>query len=120
MDYVQVLESVELMAGLDRAAAERAAAATLAVLAERIGRRAADELASALPGKLRESLADAPQAADPFDADEFVGPLANRLQLHSVEARQQARAVLASLREDVVAVDRLRDRLPSDFQRLFA
>jgi uncharacterized protein (DUF2267 family) len=120
MDYVQLLESVELMAGLDRDGAERAAAATLAVLAERLGRRAADKLASALPGKLRESLADAPQVAEPFDADEFVWRLANRLQVHSLEARQQASAVLATLREDVVAVDRLRDRLPADFQPLFA
>jgi hypothetical protein len=31
-----------------------------------------------------------------------------------------ARAVLATLKEDVAAVDRLRDRLPPDYRYLFA
>jgi uncharacterized protein (DUF2267 family) len=54
MDHQQFLQSVELVAGLDRADAQRAVTATLATLAERIGRPAAGELADRLPGELSE------------------------------------------------------------------
>jgi len=119
MDYVQFLQSVELMAGLDRDGARRAAAATMATLAERLGRAGADELAGALPGELREPLAAAPATAEPFDADEFVRRTAAREGRTREQARQDARAVFATLKEDVAAVDRLRDRLPADYMSLF-
>jgi len=119
MDYVQFLQSVELMAGLDRDGARRAAAATMATLAERLGRAGADELAGALPGELREPLAAAPATAEPFDADEFVRRTAAREGGPPDQAGRHARAVFATLKEDVAAVDRLRDRLPTDYQGLF-
>ena len=119
MDYVQFLQSVELMAGLDRDGARRAAAATMATLAERLGRAGADELAGALPGELREPLAGAPATAEPFDADEFVRRTAAREGGPPDQAGRHARAVFATLKEDVAAVDRLRDRLPADYQGLF-
>jgi uncharacterized protein (DUF2267 family) len=119
MDYVQFLQSVELMAGLDRDGARRAAAATLLTMAERLGRAGADDLARALPGELREPLEAAPETAEPFDAEEFVRRTAAREGRPPEQAGQDARAVFATLKEDVAAVDRLRDRLPPDYQALF-
>ena len=52
MDTAQFLQSVELLAGLNRDSARRAAQATLATLAERVGRPVATELAGGLPGEL--------------------------------------------------------------------
>jgi uncharacterized protein (DUF2267 family) len=119
MDYLQFLQSVELMAGLDRDGARRAAVATLVTLAERLGRPAAGELAGALPGELREPLGAAPETAEAFDADEFVRRTAAREGSTPDQAGEHARAVFATLKEDVAAVDRLRDRLPPDYQALF-
>jgi uncharacterized protein (DUF2267 family) len=119
MDYVQFLQSVELMAGLDRDGARRAAAATLSALAERLGRPAAEELAGALPRELREPLAAAPATGEAFDAGEFVRRAAAREGSSPDQAGRHARAVFATLKEDVAAVDRLRDRLPPDYAELF-
>jgi uncharacterized protein (DUF2267 family) len=120
MDTLQFLQSVQLMAGVDRDGARRAATATLTTLAERLGREGADELALALPGELREPLEGAPATAGAFDAAEFVRRTAARAGSSPARAREYARAVLATLKEDVAAVDRLRDRLPPDYQDLFA
>jgi uncharacterized protein (DUF2267 family) len=120
MDELQFLQSVELMAGLDREGARRAAMATLVTLGERLGREGADELAGSLPGGLREGLDGAPDAGEAFDAGEFVRRVAARVDTGPEQAGRQARAVVATLKEDVAAVDRLRDRLPPDYQELFA
>ena len=56
MDTEQFLQSVELLAGLNRESARRAAQATLATLAERVGRPVATELAGGLPGELGAAL----------------------------------------------------------------
>jgi uncharacterized protein (DUF2267 family) len=119
MDELQFLQSVELMAGLDRDGARRAAAATLATLAQRLGRPAAADLAGSLPVGLRDSLAAAPETAEAFDAGEFVRRIAAREETSPDQAGQHARAVLATLKEDVAAVDRLRSRLPADYGPLF-
>jgi uncharacterized protein (DUF2267 family) len=119
MDQFQFLQSVELMAGLDRDGARRAAAATLLTLAERLGQPAAGELARALPRELREPLDAAPETAEAFDAGEFVRRIAARVGAAPDQGRRDARAVFATLKQDVAAVDRLRDRLPPDFQDLF-
>ena len=115
MDQFQFLQSVELMAGLDRDGAQRAAAATLLTL----GQPAAGELARALPRQLREPLDAAPETAEAFDAGEFVRRIAARVGAAPDQGRRDARAVFATLKEDVAAVDRLRDRLPPDYQDLF-
>jgi len=52
MDTEPFLQSVELLASLNREGARRAARATLATLAERVGRPVATELAGGLPGEL--------------------------------------------------------------------
>jgi uncharacterized protein (DUF2267 family) len=119
MDYVQLLQSVELVAGLDREGARQAAAATLATLAERLGGPTAEALAGSLPDELGESLTSAPATPEEFDAEEFVRRTAAREGSTPEEAGEHARAVLATLKEDVAAVDRLRDQLPPDYGRLF-
>jgi uncharacterized protein (DUF2267 family) len=120
MDHLQFLQSVELMAGVDRDGARRAAAATLLTLGERLGRPDAEELAGALPAELREPLAAAPETAEGFDAEEFVRRTAARDGSSPDQAARHVRAVLATLKEDVAAVDRLRERLPPDYRDLFA
>ena len=105
MDQFQFLQSVELMAGLDRDGAQRAAAATLLTLAERLGQPAAGELARALPRELREPLDAAPETAEAFDAGEFVRRIAARVGAAPDQGRRDARAVFATLKEDVAAVE---------------
>jgi uncharacterized protein (DUF2267 family) len=119
VDHQQLLQSVELMAGLDRAGAQRAVTATLATLAERLGRPAAVQLAGGLPPALRGPLAAGPAAAESFDAAEFARRTASRDGVAPAQGRLRARAVLATLREDIAAVQALRDQLPPDYQQLF-
>src|SRR5512132_588656 len=78
MDTEQFLQSVELLASLNRDSARRAAQATLATLAERVGRPVATELAGSLPGELGAALTGGPDAAEPFDAEEFARRTAAR------------------------------------------
>jgi uncharacterized protein (DUF2267 family) len=120
MDYLQFLESVELITGLDREEAWQAAEATLTTLAERVGRPVAEELAGAMPGELRPPLTAAPPEAEAFDAEEFVRRTAVREGSATEQASQHVRAVFGTLKEDIAAVDRLRDQLPPDYRDLFA
>jgi uncharacterized protein (DUF2267 family) len=110
MDTAQFLQSVELLAGLNRDSARRAAQATLATLAERVGRPVATELAGGLPDELGAALTGGPDAAEPFDAEEFARRTA---------AREDVDPAQATLREDVAGVQELRDRLPADYRPLF-
>ena len=119
MDTEQFLQSVELLASLNRESARRAAQATLATLAERVGRPVATELAGGLPGELGAALTGGPDAAEPFDAEEFARRTAAREDVDPAQGRDHARAVLATLREDVPGVQELRDRLPADYRPLF-
>jgi uncharacterized protein (DUF2267 family) len=119
MDTDQFLQSVELLAGLDRDGARRAAQATLATLAERVGRPVASQLAASLPSELRPALRGGPDDAEPFDAGEFARRTAAREEVAPARGRDHVRAVLATLREDVAGVQELRDRLPADYRPLF-
>jgi uncharacterized protein (DUF2267 family) len=119
MDYLQFLQSVELITGLEREEARQAAEATLTTLAERLGRPAAEALAGVMPDELRPPLTAAPPKAEAFDAEEFVRRTAVREGSATEQASQHVRAVFGTLKEDIVAVDRLRDRLPPDYRDLF-
>jgi hypothetical protein len=77
MDTDQILDSVELVAGVDRDGARLAVDATLLTLAERVGRAAA-ALAGGLPGELEAALTAGPDAGEPFDAEEFARRTAAR------------------------------------------
>jgi len=104
------------MAGLDRAGAQRAVTATLA---ERIGRPAAVELAGGLPGELRELLADGPETAELFDADEFARRTASRNGVSAEQGTPARQGGAGNPEEDIAAVQALGDRLPPDYQQLF-
>src|SRR4029453_5505898 len=119
MDTEQFLQSVELLAGLNREGARRAAQATLATLAERVGRPVATELAGGLPDELGAALTGGPDAAEPFDGEEFDRRTAAREVVDPAQGRDHAGRVLATLREDVAGVQELRDRLPADYRPLF-
>ena len=113
MDTDQILDSVELMAGVDRDGARLAVDATLLTLAERVGRAAAAGLAGGLPGELEAALTAGPDAGEPFDAEEFARRTAVRARVDPGRGREYATAVLATLREDVAGIQELRDRLPA-------
>src|SRR4029453_19606096 len=118
MDTDQILDSVELMAGVVRDGARLAVDATLFTLAERVGRAAAAGLAGGLPGEL-EAVTAGPDAGEPFDAEEFARRTAARARVDPGRGRGDATGVLATLREDVAGIQELRDRLPADYRPLF-
>jgi uncharacterized protein (DUF2267 family) len=101
MDYDTFVARVEERGRTGRAGAERAADATLRVLAERISPKEVHDLAAQLPAPLQRSLLEARAGREVFPADEFVRRVAERLELSPSEARLQAHAVLATLREAV-------------------
>jgi uncharacterized protein (DUF2267 family) len=102
MDTDQILDSIELLAGVDRDDA-----------------RLASELAGGLPGELEPALTAGPDAAEPFDAEEFARRTAARARVAPARGRDYATAVLSTLREDVAGIQELRDRLPADYRPLF-
>jgi uncharacterized protein (DUF2267 family) len=103
MDYDTFVAHVEERGRTGRAGAERAADATLRVLAERVTPKEVHDLAAQLPGPLQRSLLEARANREIFAADEFVRRVAERLELSPSEARLQAHAVLVTLREAVSA-----------------
>jgi uncharacterized protein (DUF2267 family) len=59
-------------------------------------------------------------ACQPFDADEFVGRVAERVGAQPQVAWTQVRAVLGTLDREVVELQALRQRLPRDVDALMA
>lgn len=119
MDYVQVLEGVEIAAGVTRERAAEATIATLATLAERITREEARELKAELPRELREALDTGSSPPEEFTANEFIRRVATRESVTPTEAMAHAREVLATLRQDASVLESLRTRLPEDYRPLF-
>jgi uncharacterized protein (DUF2267 family) len=111
LDYDQLLQAVEMTAGVDRAAAERAVEATLTTLAERIGREEFDQLAARLPNKFRETPWQAGPDPEPFPPEEFVRRTARRIGTDERSAWDRARAVLATLRQSLAEMEQVRTRL---------
>ena len=117
--YGQLLQGVEMAAGLDRAAAERIVRATLATLAERLGREDFAALAAQLPDELRQAPDEAADEPAPFAPEEFVRRAARRAGIDQESAWVQSRAVLATLRQSVAEMESVRSRLP-DYGSLMA
>lgn len=113
-------------AGLDARGAERATDAVLEALADRISGGEVDDLKRALPRELHAPLergkAQSSGAARRMSLDDFVRGIAEREGVTPAEARVDARAVFAMLREalpdkefaDVAA------QLPDDYRSLLA
>jgi uncharacterized protein (DUF2267 family) len=99
MHTQKFLHRVQERAGLgDHDAALRAVAATLATLAEPLPRAKRAELAAQLPQELKTYLSARPETA-PFSLEEFYNRVRARADVGYPDAINQARAVVAVLRE---------------------
>ena len=120
MDYAQLLQQVQAAAALDRESAERVLLATTMTLAERLSRHELTLLCVRLPEELQVALAAGSPTWRPFDPDEFVGRVAERLGAQPQAAWTQVRAVLGTLDREVAELEALRQRLPREFGALMA
>ena len=120
MDYAELLQQVQAAAALDRATAERVLVATMVTLAERMSHHELAQLRARLPDELRAAVAAGSPTCQPFDADEFVGRVAERVGAQPRAAWTQVRAVLGTLDRHLAEMQALRQRLPRDFGALMA
>jgi uncharacterized protein (DUF2267 family) len=111
LDYGQLVQGVEMTAGLDREAAERTIRATLATLAERLGQDQLTALAARLPDELHQVPRGAGAEPEPFPPEEFVRRVAIRTGTVQSGAWEQVRAVLATLRQSLAEMEQVRERL---------
>jgi putative drug exporter of the RND superfamily len=113
-------DHVGARAGLDREGSERAAAAVLATLGERITHRERKVLAAQLPEPMARALMDDGRRPERFDADEFLRRVAKREGTTGATSLDHARAVLTTL-DDLVAggVAYARAQLTADYEPLF-
>jgi uncharacterized protein (DUF2267 family) len=122
MRYGTFMTTIEQVGDLTREEAERATAATLQTLAERITRGEAEDIASFLPEEVRPLLTSVPEPAEAFDHHEFVRRVAEREGVDQQTAFDHARAVFTALGA-AVAPGELRDmvaQLPADYEPLLA
>jgi uncharacterized protein (DUF2267 family) len=96
-DHEGFRKQVAEAAGIDEDAAERAIAATLETLGERISAGEAEDLARHLPDSLAPFLVRPGGDAEPFDAAEFFRRVAEREATDEQSAERHARAVVAAL-----------------------
>jgi uncharacterized protein (DUF2267 family) len=119
MDYAGFIKTVEQEAQIPRPVAERAIAATLETLGERLSDGEARDIAHELPLELRPVI-DRGGRAVGFHIDEFLRRVATREGVRETDAERHARAVFAALGQSV-SRDELADmasELPKDFQPL--
>src|SRR3954454_909157 len=90
-------KQVAAAAGIDLAAAERAIAATLETLGERISGGEAADLARHLPDSLAPLIVRSGGEAQAFGADEFFRRVAEREETDPQTAERHASAVVAAL-----------------------
>jgi uncharacterized protein (DUF2267 family) len=114
-------ERVAEHAGITVGRAQRAAAAALATLGERIDERERDELARRLPAHLSNRLLEAESGPEHFSASEFLARMRDREGAESdAEAERHARAVFSSLEQTLPGgLDYLRVQLSEDYDPLF-
>lgn len=120
------VELVSERSELDRAQAERATTAVLETLAERIAGGEVRDLISRLPARFHEPLKEGDAhtggKAVPISLEGFVARVAEREGVDELQARDHARAVLATLRE-VVGDDEWTDvtvELPREYDPVLA
>jgi uncharacterized protein (DUF2267 family) len=120
MQYDEFISKISERSGLDRAQAEAVTRATLKTLAQRITRGEADDLAAQLPKELKEPLVTVPEAAEPFDADEFERRVAQQAGLPADEAADGIRAVFSALAESLTGGEfkDMLSQLPEEYGRL--
>jgi uncharacterized protein (DUF2267 family) len=120
VDYAELLQQVQAAAALDQDTAERVLVATTVTLAERLSRHDLAQLCVRLPEELQTALAAGSPTCRPFDPDEFVGRVAERVGAQPQTAWIQVRAVLGTLDREVAELEALRQRLPREFGALMA
>jgi uncharacterized protein (DUF2267 family) len=120
MNEAELLQQVQAAAALDRATAERVLVATMVTLAERLSHQELVRLSAWLPDELQAAVHAGSPACQPFDADEFVGRVAERMGVTPQVAWMQVRAVLGTLDREVAELQALRQRLPREFDALMA
>jgi uncharacterized protein (DUF2267 family) len=121
VEYAELLQRVQAAAARDRDTAERVLLATMATLAERMSHHELAQLTAWLPDELQAVVVAAGSpTCQPFDADEFVGRVAERVGAQPQAAWTQVRAVLGTLEREVPEMEALRQRLPREFNALMA
>jgi uncharacterized protein (DUF2267 family) len=101
MKYEDFLDRVEERSGIaDRGEAERTVVIVLQELLDRISAKEGRDLLAQLPYQLKTSVS-ATVAQVPLSRDDFVGRVAEELDVSPDEARNRIRAVFGTLREAV-------------------
>ena len=123
MKHDEFLKAVQERAGLaSREEAERATAAVLGTLGERLAGGEPHDLASQLPEELAGYVRyDGEAQSDPFLLEEFYRRVAAREGVGQGEAESHARAVIGVLQEAVTGgeIGDVRSQLPSEYATLF-
>ena len=120
MDYAELLQQVQVAGALDRATAEGVMLATVVTLAERMRHQELGRLGARLPAELQVGLRAGSPSCQPFDADEFVRRVAERVGVEPQTVWTQVRAVLGTLEREVAEMEAVRRRLPREFDALMA
>jgi uncharacterized protein (DUF2267 family) len=120
VDYAELLQQVQAAAALDQVTSERVILATMVTLAERLSHQELARLSARLPDELQAVVAAGSPTCQPFDADEFVGRVAERVGAQPQVAWTQVRAVLGTLDREVAEMQAVRQRLPREFDALLA
>jgi uncharacterized protein (DUF2267 family) len=120
MNYAELLQQVQAAGALDRATAEQVSVATVATLAERMRHDELVRLGARLPAELHVALRAGSPSCQPFDADEFVRRVAERMGVEPQRVWTQVRAVLGTLEREVAEMEQVRRRLPREFDALMA
>jgi uncharacterized protein (DUF2267 family) len=121
LPFDEVVDRVQGRGGLDRHGAERALAAVLETLAERIGGREADDLAAVLPPELGSPLRRGRDRtggkAQKMPLDEFLQRIADREGVAPEDVLDHVQAVFKTIREIVPekAWSHLLGQLPRDW-----
>ena len=120
MDYTELLQQVQVAGALDRGTAERVLVATVVTLAERMSHQELGRLGARLPAELQGAMRAGSPSCQPFDADEFVRRVAERVGVEPQAVWTQVRAVLGTLSREVAEMEAVRLRLPREFDALMA
>jgi uncharacterized protein (DUF2267 family) len=120
MDYTELLQQVQMAGALDRVTAEGVMLATVVTLAERMSHQELGRLGARLPAELQGAMRAGSPSCQPFDADEFVRRVAERVRVEPQTVWTHVRAVLGTLEREVAEMEAVRQRLPREFDALMA
>ena len=120
MDDAELVQQVQVAGALDRVTAKRVIVATVVTLAERMRHDELVRLGARLPAELQVAVGAGSPSWQPFDADEFVRRVAERVGVEPQTVWTDVRAVLGTLSREVAEMEAVRLRLPREFDALMA